>query len=654
MRVLSLRLAVRLGLGLLAGAVLTSAAHAQQPDTVRARRDTTRLRRDTTRVQFPTKPPSDSLLRDSLAKLDSMRAATPLPAKPPKDTIKAPLPKAELPVVVEIGETRCWNREAMFATGELTLQDLLVRVPGVTSLRAGWIPSPMVTSYLGDVARVRLFLDGQELEILDPRAGSNIDGSQVPLFTLEGICIERGAREVRVSMRTWRVNNTTPNTRTDVTTGDQATNLYRAFFGKRYNGGEAFQFAAQQYGTTPSRAANSSDQIGFLARLGWAKGKWSADGNVVRVSRHRGTLDATDFRTFSGPPDSILGVESSNTTAYVRGAYGDPDQGAWAQGIIGFQHYHFTGVKRDSTAADTVPRPSADTGRFQGQYVITGGLTGFGFRLSAAGRAHVLSGQKKTVLVPSARLSYDSRFLSFSAYANGQDVDSIATADAAIRVSPVPFVSFGAIAAADKDDRVGGTGLTTQNMSVEAGVRIRGLWLIGGLVRRDTAFLATPELVDFDTPHVYAPVLDAPANGVSAAIRGTLYKAIKANVTAIRWNDTAGFYRPRYQARSEVYLQSNWLSRFPSGNFSILYSLVHEYRSNTHLPVFRQNGGLITVGDTVVSTYRTLNSLLEIRILSAVAFWDFRNLLGERYSNFPGYLLPRQTQTYGVRWEFWN
>ena len=643
------KLAVYFGLGLMAGAVLTSAAHAQQRDTVRARRDTTR-------IAIPAKPPSDSLLRDSLAKLDSLRAATPLPPKPPKDSIKAPLTKAELPIVVAIGETRCWNREALYATGALNLQDLLDRVPGVTDLRAGWISSPMITSYLGEVSRVRVFLDGMELDFLDPRSGSNVDGSQVALFPLEALCIERGARELRVFMRTWRVNNTTPNTRTDVSTGDQATNLYRGFFGKRYNGGEALQFAAQQYGTTPSRASASSDQIGIFARLGWAQGKWSADGSGVRISRHRGTVEATDFRVFGlgGLRDSILGVESSLTEAYLRASYGDPEQGLWAQTLVGMQHYHFTGVKRDSTAADTLPIPSADTGRFHGQDMITGGVSGFGFRLSAAARAHILSGQGRTVFVPSARASYDNSYFSFSAYANGIDVDSIATADVSVRFSPLPFVSFFGLAAADKDDRAGGAGLTTQNVIGEAGLRVRGLWLIGGFVRRDSAFLSTPRLVDFDTARTYAPVQSGPATGVTAGIRGTLYKAVKANIYAIRWNDTAGFYRPRYQTRSEIYLQTNWLNRFPSGNLSILYSLVHEYRSNTHLPVFQQNGGVTTIGDTVVSGYRTLSSLLEIRILSAVAFWQFRNILGERYSNFPGFLMPRQTQFYGVRWEFWN
>jgi hypothetical protein len=52
--------------------------------------------------------------------------------------------------------------------------------------------------------------------------------------------------------------------------------------------------------------------------------------------------------------------------------------------------------------------------------------------------------------------------------------------------------------------------------------------------------------------------------------------------------------------------------------------------------------------------YRTVSTLIEIRILQAKLFWNLRNILGERYQLVPGYQLPRITNLYGVRWEFWN
>ena len=53
-------------------------------------------------------------------------------------------------------------------------------------------------------------------------------------------------------------------------------------------------------------------------------------------------------------------------------------------------------------------------------------------------------------------------------------------------------------------------------------------------------------------------------------------KALKADIVGIAWNDSAVFYRPKYQARSEVYVATNWLSRFPSGNLGILAGRLKE------------------------------------------------------------------------------
>jgi hypothetical protein len=45
---------------------------------------------------------------------------------------------------------------------------------------------------------------------------------------------------------------------------------------------------------------------------------------------------------------------------------------------------------------------------------------------------------------------------------------------------------------------------------------------------------------------------------------------------------------------------------------------------------------------------------LEIRIQTADITNQFRTLLQQKYQLVPGFNLPRQTQFYGVRWDFWN
>ena len=94
-------------------------------------------------------------------------------------------------------------------------------------------------------------------------------------------------------------------------------------------------------------------------------------------------------------------------------------------------------------------------------------------------------------------------------------------------------------------------------------------------------------------------------------------------------------------------MSTNWLSRFPSGNFHIKASVVHEYRTETLFPI--ANGGVLTA-----DPYRIVSTLLEIRLLDAVLSWQFRNAFGYPYQQIPGFNNPRAVNFYGVRWDFFN
>jgi hypothetical protein len=73
----------------------------------------------------------------------------------------------------------------------------------------------------------------------------------------------------------------------------------------------------------------------------------------------------------------------------------------------------------------------------------------------------------------------------------------------------------------------------------------------------------------------------------------------------------------------------------------------HDYRDGISFP--RSTGPLIA------RSSHELNSLVEIRLVDAVLFWRQRYTIGQRPNEFvPGYLVPRQTTLYGVRWDFWN
>ncbi len=613
---------------------------AQARDTSRTRRDTLRgpgdtavVRRDTTRrdttrevrVAIPAR-------EDSLA----LRAAAARDSAPvPKDTLKAPFVAAEPPVLADPNGSFVWDRRDVFSTGALTVQDLLDRIPGVTGLRSGWISQPMITSYLGDPGRVRVFLDGLELSDQDPRMNRIWDLTQIPLWALDDVRVERGASEIRIHMRSWRVERTTPFTRTDVYTGDQGTNLYRGLFGRRYKHGEVLQIAGQQYATDPGRNIESSDQLGALARVGIARESWSVDAFMLRTGRNRG-------RTYTDPvSDTVPSVESTRTDAYARAGWGTPGRGLWAQTLAMASKYAFGG---EGSAASTTTGVT-DTVRYEAQYLATGGYSRGPWRASVAQRYRAAA-QRRT-WSPSVRLGFESRYLSANANAEGRWIDSTRRMDVSLVARPLDFVFVGGAFGIERphgDTTLVATSPRNATFSrVEAGVRLLGgLWLSGGVLRRDSVVLDAPTIYRRDTPLT----VDDARTATFAAVRGKVWKSLYADIQGIQWSDTGSFYRPKYQSRTELYVSTPMLRRFPTRNFHVLASAVHEYRSHILWPD--------STAPIRVKGYRTFSTLLQFRIVSAEVFWNFRNVAGERYNHVPGYRLPRLSNVYGVRWEFWN
>jgi hypothetical protein len=688
---------VLLGLGSVAGAVLPTALRAQVPvrrdTTTGPRRDTLATRVDTARARAARPPGGPDSIRvplparaDSILRNDSTQASVvPLPVKPPADTIKRPLARAEAPPILEIGVPRIYDRAAMYATGAQTLSDLLGRVPGLTEFTTGWLGAPSVVASQGDLRRIRIFLDGLELDPMDQRAHGVAAPNDLPLNILEELRIERAAEEVRVYARSWRVDRTIPFTRADIATGDQNTNLYRAFFGRRFARGEALQVAAEQFNTQPARALPSSDALNLMLRFGLTRGPWSADLFGARTNRNRapwvGTGGSLDTR------DTVPGVATRRTTAYARVGNGDPDRGAWGQLIASSHAYRISPRASNSFLSGANPSAgdsgtvAADTALVVGQYLLTGGITRGPLRLSAAQRLRAAGGRRS--FSRSARAAFGVDRLGVSLFGESSSPLSPARYEATVRLAPISrivllgsavrtgysgiervlgdtlfgrvFDTTGVLLPA-RTDGLAGYDSTQVSQYVlqpqssyraEAGVRLRDLWLGVGLLRRDATTLLPPAELDSISARGASVRREGVATGRLVTARGRIYRSLYADVWALAWDDSTGLYRPRYQTRSELYIQTNLLNRFPKGNFGLLTSLAHEYRSGARFPA-GADSTITTIGS------RNVAFKLEIRIQTAVVSYQFRNLLQERYEQVPGFNMPRQTQFYGVRWEFWN
>ncbi len=642
----------------LGSAVNQAGAQVTAADSARARRDS---------VSHAVPLPSDSARLDTLAADTSHRRVSKadsilLSYHPDTTKLKAPLLRAEQPRLLSVGPSYHWDRDQLFASGALTLADLLTRVPGFQMFAAGWVSTPMVGTYLGNPGRIRVYYDGLEYDAIDPGMRGLQDFGTIELWTLQDVAVEIGADELRVYVRTWAVDHVTPTTRADVLTGNEETNLYRAFFGERLRNGANIQFAAQQF-TNIGPYGGGGVGTSIIGRVGWASGPWAFDAFLDRYRRGMDALARVDLNgsvaTGAGLPD----FEKTYTNAYVRGGFGNPDHGIWAQVIAGSESFRNTSPIGTSTLVTTPTTSttitstttSVDTANSESQYVATGGFSEWGIRFTGTERLRIF-GSKETMSSPSLRASWGSGPLAIEAFAesnaptawptldslNRKRLLGINTEEATVRLTPLPFISLlGDVARTTSNGGGSDAPPTSMSMRGEAGFRLSQLWVSGGVITRDSALVQGMAI--YDT--TFVPAALGRMTGYYGTIRGTLLGLLTANFYAVDWGSEA-FYRPHYAARGELSLETSLLKKFPRGDFHIKISGSLDYSTKVLFPT--------TTGPEESSGAVVASSLLEIRILQGTITWQFRNLLGYPYNLVPGYIMPRTLNLYGIRWSFWN
>ena len=571
-------------------------------------------------VPIPVKPKTDSAP-------DTTQIKT--------DTLKASIGRFADPALYEIGPQYEWNRTQLFATGAFTLVDVLDRIPGLTTFRSGWLSTPQTAMYAGDFQRVRVFYDGVEIDNLDTRTGGVIDLASVPIWSLEHLSIERAANETRIYMRSWRVDNTDPYTRADVATGNEETNLYRGFYGKRFDNGGVLQFAGQQYGVTSPRFAGSGDALSLLTRVGIAKKGWSLDAFMLR---HHPTRDMQRPVGESGRPP-ILGLDATYTDAYLRAAIGGVDGGPWAQLTVASLGYKGTTEPNRTIGAeiiaDTLERRTSES-----QYNLSAGMTLGPFRLEALDRLRALGGE--TYNAVSGRADIVSPMGTISGFVERDAFRNTFKADAGIRAQPLPFLAFsGSIGQSTPLESGIGSPSAGTSLRGEAAVRVFGPWMAAGLIRADNPDGLAPLV--YDT--LFLPTRAGQVTGKTISIRGPIVAGFGIDAWAAQWDDSVA-YLPRYQSRSEINYANDFARRFPRGDFALRVAGIYEYRSHVDFP--------LAAGDVRAPVSKTVSALLEIRILRAIISYQQRNIMGYQYSVIPGFEMPRVLANYGVRWEFWN
>jgi hypothetical protein len=594
------------------------------------------------------KSAADSIAQDSIMRARILARTDSVQRVIAADTVKAPLARYETPRSLEVTERLHWRRDSILATGALNLADLLDRVPGITSYRSGWLAGVHAASFNGDGSRIRVFLDGVELDAVEPRNGGMLDLTDVPIWNLDEVQIERAPGEVRVWLQSMTVTSTTPATRVDIFTGDLNTNAFRGFLSRRWRNGFAFQFGGQQIATqsgrvsaftgqeTGTRLRSDGELQAFYLRLGWSRRRWSADVFANATSRDRdGHTPRTDYL-------ALPGYKGQRRDAYVRLGYGDTTRGFWSQALLSAVRTRQQGSDTTLVSGKDSIFIEGDTIRGQTQHVLAVGYRASWWSASLTNRLRPTNGALQQAPVVRGQLSWWKLDAGTWIERNGRD--STDRSDLFARLRPLTWMTLlvgrSSRTPADTTGRPAGTSLRA-----EAAVRFKGLWLGGGLIRDGVTTYSTIPIIGAQPGVIRADK----ATGVTASVHGRLYKDLQLDVQAITW-DAAQYNRPRMQFRTELALVSEWRRKFPKGQFGFNARLILDSRSRVPFYYGEDEEPAKWVSEPAI----VATGLLEIRIQRGTLFYQYRNLTGGQYEQIRGITMPPAVQLYGMRWQFFN
>jgi hypothetical protein len=109
----------------------------------------------------------------------------------------------------------------------------------------------------------------------------------------------------------------------------------------------------------------------------------------------------------------------------------------------------------------------------------------------------------------------------------------------------------------------------------------------------------------------------------------------------------AADYQPPTHGRAQLTFRSKFWRTFRSGAFDLKVQVALESWSGGTAGL--ANGTLVQLGG--VTFWETF---VSFQLVGFTAFWDLRNANNSREQYVPGLPYPRNAQTFGVRWEFFN
>jgi hypothetical protein len=603
-----LRAARLLPLVIAALLVAVSAAAQEPPDTL---------------ATPPRLPPADTLTEGQ----DTVAARRPLvrfPVLPP-----APVGGPATGVWV-------WDRAALLREAPVSLADLLERIPGIATYRAGMFVQPEAAAGFGGTAgRVEVEVDGF---VLDPLAASVLDLSQLALGHLREVRVERRLGLLRIRLLTEAPDNDQPYTRIEAGIGLPTANLFRGQFLVPHAVIGPLGVAVERLDTEGTNRNEPADV--FSA---WAKWAYTTDERGVQLELRRSTLRRRPASPWPG--------ESFRQDLVLRA------RNRFAPALLG-ELYAGRSLLEETlpaTAGDTlvVPDPSRDS--FQAGARMLYQVP----QLALAGAVRYRSAEFLPAIegVLEADATVGPASLSvIGGYAAWRDQDGAPWFNARAELRPVPFaaafaeVTGGRRGAPLPADTVLRSVLTERSgwragLSAAIGDRASGSVAAVGLDQD----MAHPFGLPFDS--AAAPLPAEPIRGMEAHGRLVLWPgwlAIESWITD--WGRNPGWpWLPARSWRTALELHSLPL---PTGNLELVGRLEALHRSGVIAFAPAAPPGEPTT--VAVPGFTQVNGYIHIRVIDVRAFIGWQDILGQNIEVLPGRVHRGPRLMYGVKWSLWN
>ena len=528
-----------------------------------------------------------------------------------------------------------WHRQDLLRLPDLSLLDLLERIPGMVPVRADITNQPEAAAVFGlGGGAIRYVLDGF---VLDPLTSPTFDPSRISLLALERVRVERGVTGATVRLETLTPDDARTKSVIEAATGDYRVNLFRGIFLPPRVMGGALGLGFERL------SADGFTPGGSNHNVTWVKWTWARDSAGVQVEYRQSTM----ARQGVGP---AFDGTRSDWAVRARKALGP---------VTGEAYVGATSVENQVGEDVNVPiREGTPQGGLRVASVLPGPVPAY-MQAAVRFRDHPRLPDQEVEAALEAQLLPGITVAGEAAH--GWWPGGEPTGRWSARAVLGPLLGFRAFGEVFRGGPLVGSGpevaLPAPDDSLpfrasrdgeRVGLAFEGLgFALGGAAIRVAADTLHGFGLPFEPRSPRRAVREA--RGVEAHARiPTGLEPLTLQGWYVGMDAPGWLYLPRHHWRAALVYHQLPL---PSDKLELFARVEHVFRGAMSVPAAAGATDPIQRSDA----YRATNLELTIRVLTVRAFLRWENLTHRlNQADLPGYEFPGQRILWGVKWIFWN